>query len=62
MASFEQFVKRHKRPYIESLKDDIIARKNPDFFWPNGTQVYVGRQGSGKTISAVKHLLDIKIN
>jgi len=53
-------IKKHTRPYIESLRDDIDARRDSDFFWPTGTQVYVGRQGSGKTVSAVKHLLDLK--
>jgi hypothetical protein len=48
------------KPKIETLVDDFKARKDPNFFWPTGTQVYVGRQGSGKTISAVKHLIDLK--
>lgn len=54
-------IKKDNRPYIESLKADLEARKDPDFFWPTGTQVYCGRQGSGKTVSAIKHLLDLKI-
>jgi hypothetical protein len=45
---------------MQSIKDDIELRKNKEFFWPTGTQVYVGRQGDGKTISAVKHAMDIK--
>jgi hypothetical protein len=45
---------------MDALKDDIAKRRNPNFFWPTGTQVYCGRQGSGKTISAVKHLLYLK--
>ena len=61
MSGYEQVIKKNSRPYIESLRDDINARKNKDFFWPNGTQVYCGRQGSGKTISAVKHTLDLKV-
>jgi len=60
MAGFTDVIKKHNDPHIESLRDDFAARKNKDFFWPTGTQVYCGRQGSGKTISAVKHLLDIK--
>lgn len=42
------------------MRDDINARRDPNFFWPTGTQVYCGRQGSGKTVSAIKHLMDIK--
>jgi len=60
MAGYEDVIKRHGKPYLESLKDDIKARKDPEFFWPTGTQVYVGRQGSGKTISAVFHLRKLK--
>jgi len=56
-VSYErEVVSRSKKVYLESLKDDIQARRNKDFFWPTGTQVYVGRQGSGKTISAIYHL------
>lgn len=55
--SYEQEVfTKEKRIRVESLVDDFKARRNKDFFWPTGTQVYVGRQGSGKTISAVHHL------
>lgn len=60
MSEFEKIVVKDSRPYLESLKDDINARKDKDFFWPTGTQVYCGRQGSGKTISAVKHLMLLK--
>jgi len=60
MSGYTDYIKRDKKPSIESLYDDMRARKNKDFFWPTGTQVYIGRQGSGKTISAVKHLIDIK--
>jgi hypothetical protein len=60
MADYEKVIKKHSRPYIESLRDDIAARRDSDFFWPTGTQVYCGTQGSGKTISAVAHLLRLK--
>jgi hypothetical protein len=59
MSNYETYVKKNSRPYIESLRDDIAARRDKDFFWPTGTQVYCGSQGSGKTISAVKHLIDL---
>lgn len=59
-GQYVDVVTKEFRPKLESLKDDLALRKNKDFFWPTGTQVYCGRQGSGKTISAVKHLLDLK--
>lgn len=45
---------------LESLRDDINARRDKNFFWASGTQVYCGRQGSGKTVSAVKHVHQMK--
>jgi hypothetical protein len=60
MAGYLQHITKERRPYIESLRDDLKARRDPTYFWPSGTQVYVGRQGSGKTISAVKHLIALK--
>lgn len=59
-GGFTNVITKDSHPYLQSLRDDLAARKNPDFFWPTGTQVYCGRQGSGKTVSAVKHLLDLK--
>jgi hypothetical protein len=58
--SYVSYIRRHFRPYIQSFLDDRKANKDPTFFKPNGTQVYSGRQGSGKTVSAVKHLMDLK--
>lgn len=60
MSDFTKVITKSKRPYLQSLKDDLELRKNKDFFWPTGTQVYCGKQGSGKTVSAVKHLIDLK--
>jgi hypothetical protein len=60
MGSYHGVIKKESRPYLESLRDDIAARRDHDFFWPTGTQVYCGTQGSGKTISAVRHLLRLK--
>jgi hypothetical protein len=60
MSEYLKVLKKELKPHIESLADDMRARRDPNFFWPTGTQVYVGRQGSGKTISAVKHVLDLK--
>lgn len=60
MSGYESIIRKDKAPKLESLRDDLVARKDKDFFWPTGTQVYVGRQGSGKTISAVKHVIDLK--
>jgi len=57
--SYTQIIKKKTQPAIESIRDDMISRRDKSFFWATGTQVYCGRQGSGKTISAVKHVYDI---
>lgn len=59
-SSYLQFITKDWNPKIRTLLDDMKAKKDPDFFAPTGTQVYCGRQGSGKTVSAVKHVRDIK--
>jgi hypothetical protein len=60
MAGYTGVITKERKPIWEVFKDDWKANKDPDFFQPTGTQVYVGRQGSGKTISAVHHALKIK--
>lgn len=59
-SAFTGVLSKEYRPKLETIRDDILARKDPDFFWPTGTQVYVGRQGSGKTMSAVHHVAKLK--
>jgi len=57
---FRQFIKRYWRFHIGAWLDDRQERKDLEAFRVSGTQIYIGRQGSGKTISAVKHVLKIK--
>lgn len=57
---FTNFIKRYHKPYMSAYLEDRRDLKDLEMFRASGFQVYVGRQGSGKTISAVKHLLDIK--
>lgn len=46
---------------VDTLKYKILfARNNPDYFYPAGIWVFCGPQGSGKTLSAVKCLLEMK--
>jgi hypothetical protein len=60
MANYVGVLRKETRMYLSAIYDDIKNRRDPHFFWPNGTQVYCGVQGSGKTISAVKHVIDLK--
>jgi len=60
MSSYTQVLSKSLKFSPKPLKDDIDQRKDGEFFRPTGTQVYFGTQGSGKTLSAVKHAIDIK--
>jgi hypothetical protein len=60
VSRYTNVITKNYQASIQPIKDDLELRKNKEFFWPTGTQVYVGRQGDGKTISAVKHAMDIK--
>lgn len=48
------YLSKNFRPYIGVLLDDIKNARDKDYFRPHGVSVFVGRQGSGKTLSAVK--------
>jgi hypothetical protein len=58
--SFSDAIKKDCRMNWQVFKDDYDRARQPDFFPFYGTQVFCGLQGSGKTISMVKTLLDLK--
>jgi len=58
--AFLDFVKKYRKIHTSAYIDDRKDARDKDAFRVSGTQVYVGRQGSGKTISAVRHLIEIK--
>lgn len=60
MSQFTKFITKEYKGNLSAIRDDIELRKDKSFFWPTGTQVYCGLQGSGKTISAVEHIHRIK--
>lgn len=60
MTTFLDVVTKEATPRLDALYADFRSKKDPNFFQPFGTQIYVGRQGSGKTISAVKHVVELK--
>lgn len=55
MAGFTGFIKRFMNISPETMFKDAIAKKDPDVFIPNGSQIYSGMQGQGKTLSMVYH-------
>lgn len=61
MSQYLHALKKELRPYLSAWLADRRAAKDPDFFPYFGTQIYCGRQGSGKTISAVRAALRLKV-
>lgn len=57
---FLDFVRKYRKVYISAFIDDQKEKRDRDIFRPSGFQVYIGRQGSGKTISAVRHMLELR--
>lgn len=60
MPNYLATLNKETKPYIKTIYDDIQSRRDKEYFRPSGTQVYVGSQGSGKTMSAVYHLIRLK--
>ncbi|MGI6612438.1 MAG: hypothetical protein ACOX0Z_02605 [Candidatus Nanosyncoccaceae bacterium] len=58
--SYANFLKKEWRFTLDAVISDLKNKRDPDFFDPYGTQVHCGRQGSGKTISAVHVVNSIK--
>lgn len=60
MTTYADIIKKYWKFHSSGIKQDIENRRNKNFFRETGTQIYVGRQGSGKTASAVYHVLKLK--
>lgn len=63
MSDIINYTKGSKNPIniFNTLKYKFLfARDNPNYFYPAGIWVFTGSQGSGKTLSAVKCLKEIK--
>lgn len=60
MTAYHHSLKKELRPRLSAFLSDFRTAKDPDFFPYFGTQIYCGRQGSGKTISAVRAALRFK--
>ena len=60
MSAYSDIIQRYFEPTLSGVKQDIKNRRDKEFFRETGTQIYVGKQGSGKTASAVYHALKLK--
>jgi len=61
MPNFERFISKTLEFTTQTFKDDAAYRRDKEAFKPFGTQIYIGRQGSGKTLSMVKHAYDLSL-
>lgn len=60
MPNYANIVHKNNHINITSIRDTLSSYKQKEFFWPNGLQIYSGKQGSGKTISSVYALHRLK--
>lgn len=60
MPHYEAIIKKHNNINPSSIRAILSTRNQEDYFYPNGLQIYSGRQGRGKTISAVHALRELK--
>lgn len=57
--SYLPYISKSFKFSFKPIIDDYKQSRDKDFFRPHGVSVYVGWQGSGKTLSAVKHVDDV---
>jgi len=55
MANYTGFIKRFLNVSVPTIWRDTFGKKDPNIFRPNGSQIYHGMQGKGKTLSMVYH-------
>jgi len=60
MANFAGYVRRYKNVSLTTIFKDLFAKKDPEVFKPNGSQIYFGYQGEGKTLSMYHHFRHLK--
>jgi len=60
MAHYTGFIKHFFNLSPKTLFHDIFSKRDPNVFKPNGSQIYHGYQGEGKTISMFYHGMKIK--
>jgi len=55
VAGFTGFIKKFLNISPRTIYQDLTVKKDPHIFVPNGSQIYSGMQGQGKTLSMVYH-------
>lgn len=59
MSDFSSLIRRNFKMSAETVIYDLKQKKNPDEFIYNGSQMFHGMQGEGKTVSMYKYCMDI---
>ena len=59
--SYLSFIKKESKIHFDSIKQNYIDSKDKELFRASGLTVYCGWQGSGKTLSAVKHVYNLMV-
>lgn len=59
--SYLSFIKKEAKIHFDSIKQNYIDSKDKELFRASGLTVYCGWQGSGKTLSAVKHVYNLML-
>ena len=60
MANYTPYIRRFHNFSLRTFLRDTFAKKDPDMFKPNGSQIYYGYQGEGKTLSMYHHFTKLK--
>ena len=61
MANYTGYIKRYFNVDFPTIYDAWFGKKDPDAFAVNGSQIYYGYQGEGKTYSMVFHATKLKV-
>lgn len=60
--SYLSVIRKEFKIYLDSIKRNYLDSKDKELFRASGLTVYCGWQGSGKTLSAVKHVHNLMVS
>lgn len=58
--NFVGYIKRHFNVDVKTIYADVTEKKDPDIFKPNGSQIFHGYQGEGKSLSMFHSVVKLK--
>lgn len=60
MANILPYVKKSLRLHLDAIKENKTISQDKEYFKPNGIQAFYGEQGSGKTLTLIHVLANLK--